>query len=330
MKTVTRENIVGYIRTNKQARVAQLIRVFGISGVAIHKQLKKLVDDGVLAKVGSAPQVFYVLAKKTRKPVSVNINSAARKLIDRHYLYISPQGELKYGSNGLARWAENTGQGKNVASLAQAYVRTWQEYHKYRNRHGWVEATGKLTKTFENSYMDKLFYADFYSLSQFGKTKLGALVLYAKQSQSRQLAVEICEQIKQLVADIIKTYKIEAIGFIPPSIPRQVQLMKEMEVCLQFGLPRVSLIKTRTGQVIVAQKTLEKLPERIANARDTIFVKEANLTYRRILLIDDAVGSGASMNETAKKIKQLLPKNGQVIGFAPVGSMKDFEVLREV
>lgn len=48
-----------------------------------------------------------------------------------------------------------------------------------------------------------------------------------------------------------------------------------------------------------------------------------------LLLIDDAVGSGATLNETAKKLKQMgIAK--RVYGFAVVGSLKGFEVIREV
>lgn len=106
--------------------------------------------------------------------------------------------------------------------------------------------------------------------------------------------------------------------------------MTEFVQGLNLALPKVNLVKTKTGQVIVAQKTLGRLTERVANARDTIFLKDATVPFHNVLLIDDAVGSGASMNETAGKIKNLLPSNGQVIGFAVVGSFKGFEVIQEV
>jgi predicted amidophosphoribosyltransferase len=51
--------------------------------------------------------------------------------------------------------------------------------------------------------------------------------------------------------------------------------------------------------------------------------------YNRILLIDDAVGSGATINETACKIK-MRKMADEVIGFAVVGSFKGFDVIQEV
>ena len=48
-----------------------------------------------------------------------------------------------------------------------------------------------------------------------------------------------------------------------------------------------------------------------------------------MLLIDDAVGSGATLNETAKKLKQQFGV-AQVFGYAVVGSLKGFPVISEV
>jgi predicted amidophosphoribosyltransferase len=51
--------------------------------------------------------------------------------------------------------------------------------------------------------------------------------------------------------------------------------------------------------------------------------------YNRILLIDDAVGSGATLNETAAQIKEKgIAK--EVIGFSITGSFKGFDVISEV
>jgi predicted amidophosphoribosyltransferase len=54
-----------------------------------------------------------------------------------------------------------------------------------------------------------------------------------------------------------------------------------------------------------------------------------SIKYNKVLLIDDAVGSGATLNETAKKIKDLKIAR-EVIGLAITGSFKDFAVISEV
>ena len=42
-------------------------------------------------------------------------------------------------------------------------------------------------------YLDELYYLDFY-IERFGKTKLGQLLLYAKQSQSRTIIRELIKK----------------------------------------------------------------------------------------------------------------------------------------
>ena len=132
-----------------------------------------------------------------------------------------------------------------------------------------------------------------------------------------------------MVFHLIEEFKIEAIGFLPHSILRKVQFLKEFASRLNLTLPRIELTKAYRGEIRVAQKTLGRLEERIQNARETIFASNTKAHYRRVLLIDDAVGSAATLNETAKKLKSMRIAD-EVYGFAIVGSLKGFEVIREV
>ncbi len=324
--------IIGYIHTNHQARAHDLWRILSpISRAAIHRQLLKLVEKGTLKKSGKPPLVFYTLSpKETATTTVAAVPGKIKQIINKDYLYITSQGQIIPGYEGFASWAVNVKQSDKILELAQTYVKTKRQFEGYRSPQGWVDATFKLRETFPKVYLDKLLYADFYSLPQFGKTKLGLLMLYAKQSQNRELVGKICLEVKPLVEKIIESFEIDAVAFIPPSLPRQVQFMTEFSGGLNLPLPKINLVKTKTGEVIVAQKTLGRLAERVTNARDTIFLKDIAVPFHNVLLIDDAVGSGASMNETAKKIKTFLHTSGRVIGFAVAGSFKGFEVIQEV
>ncbi|MBT4764968.1 hypothetical protein HN615_03960 [Candidatus Woesearchaeota archaeon] len=82
------------------------------------------------------------------------------------------------------------------------------------------------------------------------------------------------------------------------------------------------------GDVRVPQKTLKKIEDRIENAQNT-FVVDNKAKFKTTLIIDDAVGSGASINQIACKLIQ--GKHAQnVIGFSVTGSLNDFEVISEV
>ena len=104
--------------------------------------------------------------------------------------------------------------------------------------------------------------------------------------------------------------------------------MQELERQLNLSLPTIELVKVKTP-VAVPQKTLSKLADRLENAQRTIIITGQH-RYQTILLIDDALGSGATLNETAKKIKQQNPATIIIIGLAITGSFSGFEVISEV
>ncbi len=329
MITDTRSKILGYIKTHKQARAHDLVRIFGISQVSIHKQLNKLLEEGDIKKVGKSPLVFYVPAiKKIDTPTE--ISEDIQKKIDENYLYISPVGELLYGFEGFITWVKGIKEEARLTQLAEEYVKTLEQFKGYRNSDGYIDATEKAKSTFEDTAVDTLLCGDFYSIPKFGKTKLGQLVLYAKQSQNGKLINELAILVKPTIETIIQKFSIDAVAFIPPTVPRVLQFMDEFEKALNLKIPSIELVKVTSGEVTVAQKTLSRLEERVTNARETIFLKSSENSYPNVLMIDDAVGSGATFNETAKKFKEIMVGKNSIVAFAIVGSFKGFDVIREV
>jgi phosphoribosylpyrophosphate synthetase len=139
---------------------------------------------------------------------------------------------------------------------------------------------------------------------------------------------QVVGEIRKPIQEIIDEYVIDAVAFVPHSVPRVLPFLTVIRQSLALELPEIQLEKIYQGEVRVAQKSLSKLEERVENAYKTIFLSETG-NYKRVLLIDDAVGSGATFNEVAKKLKK---EQGVefVAGFAAVGSYKGFEVIQEV
>ncbi|SMN13277.1 hypothetical protein BHECKSOX2_266 [Bathymodiolus heckerae thiotrophic gill symbiont] len=103
--------------------------------------------------------------------------------------------------------------------------------------------------------------------------------------------------------------------------------MKVLEAELALSLANIKVLKI-IGDMRVPQKTLKKLADRIENAQHT-FVVNNTAKFKTTLIIDDAVGSGASINQIACKLKHARHTD-KVIGFAITGSLNDFEVISEV
>jgi predicted transcriptional regulator len=326
-----RDMIENYLKEHSQARVDDLWRHFGLSRVIIHKHLKHLLHAGKVARVGKPPLVFYLYLNgdtDISRPSKV-VSEKLKKVIESTYLYVTPLGEMINGLKGFEKWVQDIKETKHLENLAVEYVKSRTQADSFLNRYGYINATERIKQIFPNTALDRLYYLDFYSLPKFGKTKLGQLVLYSKQSQKISLIEEVIPHIKKSVMSIVKRMEVDAVGFIPPTIPRKYQFQKELEKKISLSLSNIELNKAYLGDVPVAQKTLSKIEDRIINARGSIYIKDVGKKYNTVLLIDDAVGSGATLNETALKIKQSgIAKT--VIGLSIVGSYNGFEVIKEI
>jgi len=332
MITDTRDEIINYIKYHGQARIHDLYKSLGISKVAIHKQLRKLLEESIVIRVGKPPLVFYKFPSekvfKNRKTES--LSEYTQRIIDDNFLSITPNGELLYGLEGFTYWVDTYKRKDSFIAIAKEYISVFQEQRKLFSKNGWIDGTAKLKNSFENVFINSLLYQDIYSFKIFGRTKLAKLVMYAKQTGVRNLIDKIALEAKPVVRKIIKTYSIEAVVYIPPTVPRPLQFMDEFALQLNLSLPEIKLAKVIPGDIPIPQKTLSTIEERVINAQNSIYLKDtARISHKNILLIDDVVGSGASFNETARKLKA-IEKSTNIIAFALVGSIKGYDVIREI
>lgn len=326
-----KDQIIEFVRSRGQTRVDDIWRELKLSRVQIHIYLKQLLKEGRVARVGKPPLVFYLYLNGdlTVTDTVPEIPKKIRTIIDESYLYVTPLGEIMSGFTGFLRWIKDIHEEKQLSRLATEYVKTRAIADSFMNRFGYINATERIKTIFPDTPLFRLYYLDFYSLPKFGKTKFGQLVLYAKQSQKIELIAEIVPHFKRVILDLIKRYKVDAVAFIPPTVPRKHQFQKEIEKEIALKLPKIELVKAYIGDIPVPQKTLNKLEDRITNARGSIYLKDESKKYGTVLMVDDAVGSGATMNETAAKLKQTGVAS-KIIGVTIVGSYKGFDVIKEI
>jgi len=325
MKT-TKEKIVEYIENRGSVSAKDLINYIGISKQAIFLHLKKLIEDGLISKVGNPPVVFYVLNNSKEFVHNIIFEEGVSKIINENYLFISSIGEIKVGVEGFIYWCNKNN--LDPVKTANEYIDTLKKYDKHRLKSGLIDGMDKMRMSFEKVFLDKIFYLDFYAIERFGKTKLGQLLLYSKQSQDKRLIKKLSISIRERVINLMMEYDIDAVCFIPPTVKREVQLMKELENNLELPVKKIKIVKIKSG-IAVPQKTLNKIEDRIENAEKTFFIND-NGAYGNILIIDDAVGSGATLNSVANKIRQAKLTEGKIIGLAITGSYKGFDVISEV
>lgn len=256
---------------------------------------------------------------------SVELSVEARVIIEERFLDVE-KGERLKGISGFIRWCD--GRHFDVIQKSIEYVELYKKYGSFRDDNGLIEMTQKAEDTFgDDCFIDKAYYVDFEKWEIFGRTKLGELLRFAK-FENAGMAQEIVETIRPYVKKVIEMHGINAIGYIPPTVKREVQLMEMLKQDTLDMAPQI-VIEKRFLEVRVPQKTLRKLSDRIQNTRSTIFVTNSGQSFDTVLLIDDMMGSGATLNEVARKLKaQGIAK--KVIGLAVVGALSGFDVISEV
>ena len=321
--------LIKYLKEHLETSPKELTEVLGASKQIIHRILAKLIENDFVEKIGRSPKVYYRLKNKEfEKPVEEKLlteNEIA--FLEEHFNLFTETGNELNGIEAFERWCFK--QKLPLQKTVTEFIKTREKYLAYFGNNKLINGTQKLktTKGFDKICIDEMYYGDFYAIERFGKTKLGNLIHFAKQGQSRVLMGKICGMLKPEIEKLIVKMKIDAVGFIPPTIKREVQFMNYMKRFFNFSLPHIN-IKKVSGIIPVPQKALAKLEDRISNARSSIVVDDKR-SFSKILLIDDAVGSGATINETACKLK-LKKMTSNVIAFAVVGSFKGFDVLQEV
>jgi hypothetical protein len=321
--------IINYLNIAKEAPVSELQEHIPVSRQMLHRVLNRMLEDGLVQKLGRPPRVFYRLNRDVpeKKLTQFTLTEEELNFLAVHFLLITETGNRLEGIAALQAWSEK--QKLPVEKTAHEFIATQKKYLQYVLPNGLINGTEKLlnTKGFDKISIDEMLYCDFYAIERFGKTRLGTLLHFAKQGQNRKLIQEIVSLTKDRTEQLIIDKKIDAVGYIPPTIKRQLQFMTVLQKGYNLSLPHLNLLKV-TGAIPIPQKALNKIEDRIGNARASIIVKE-NREFNNVLLIDDAVGSGATINETATKLKSKGTAK-KVFGLAITGSFKGFDVIQEV
>lgn len=299
-----------------------------VSKQMVHIVLNSLVEEGLIKKLGRAPKTVYrPIGTEGKTAKQTLLTDSQNEFLLNEFLLITEAGEMKDGLNGFEIWCRQ--RNLPIEKTVNEFISTRSKYLSYFDPNGFIDGMEKLksTKGFSAIHLDRLYYLDFYAMERFGKTKLGTLLHYAKQGQSKFLMKILVDATREKVHTLCKHLAIDAALFVPPTIKREVQLMKFLQTHINLSLPMLKVRKI-SGIIPVPQKSLTKLEERITNAQITFAVAEDRV-FNHVLLIDDAVGSGATVNEIAGKLKQKGVAD-KVSALAITGSFEGFDVITDV
>ncbi|MBP7835127.1 hypothetical protein KA025_03520 [Candidatus Saccharibacteria bacterium] len=321
----TLNEIINFLDRQPGSRPKVIAEDLGVTRQYIQRLLASNKDKFSVS--GSGPNRFYrnkeALKNNDTETIDMD-NPNDIKLIENNFYSLTPLGEELIGIDGFVKWCN--ARKLNVSTMKKEYISVLLKYYG-ANFKTPLDFTNKLSTTLKDNSLTKVWSVDYYNFEIFGKTKLGTQVMIAKQTGDKETIASLVKILDPVVNTIIKKYDIDAIAFTPPTIQRQYQLMGMLDNGLRVNLPRVKIYKVG-AKILIAQKTLKSLEDRILNASQTFIVESAN-QYSNVLIIDDALGSGATLNEISK---QIIQKNiaKTCYGLVLVASPSGYEVINEV
>jgi len=323
-----KENILCLFEKSKELSISEISEKLQASKQMVHLVMKQLLLENKVEKLGRTPKTIYrFITLQSQKPETIAISEENRLFLKNNFLMVTESGNLIEGIDAFDYWCKQ--RKLPTEKTLTEFIATKKKYNSYYNKQGNIDGIEKLkgTKGYDKIWLDELYYLDFYAIDRFGETRLGTLLHYAKQGQSKFPMRLMMDEIASRIEQFVRFKNVDAIAFIPPTIRREVQLMKFIQTHLKIALPVIELKKIG-GIIPVPQKSLSKLDERIRNAENTFAVTDQQ-SFNHVLLIDDAVESGSTLNQIAGKIKS-KQVGRRLTGLAIVGSFKGFDVLTDV
>jgi phosphoribosylpyrophosphate synthetase len=319
-----KEEILLLFDEQKELSVKEITERLGSSKQMVHLVMKQFLDAGLVEKLGRTPKTFYrMLPKEKAKESSLpGISAEEHAFLQKHFLRITGSGKLLEGISGFDEWCRKSG--KDTLQELKAFRTSRSKHDKLYSSNGLINGIQQLKNTtaYDKVHLDHLFYLDLYAIEHFGKTRIGTFLHFAKQGQNKLLMKKLAEEIRPGLLTFIQKQEADAIAFIPPTLRREVQLMKFIQGELRIPFPVVE-VKKLSGIIPIPQFSLQSIEERIANAENTYAVTDRR-KFRHLVLIDDEVDSGATLNQVAGKIKsrQIAEK---VSGLGIVGRLTGTE-----
>ena len=317
----TLQELIDFLEKEPGSRPKVIAEELGISRQYVQKLLAN--NENLFSVSGTGPNRFYRNKNTSIVKEEILTNFKDSNLIEENFYALTPLGEELVGVSGFKRWCDV--RNFDFDAKKDEYITILKKY--YKNDHTPIDFTNKLETSFADNVIKKVWAVDYYNFEIFGKTKMGTQVMIAKQTGDSSITNQLISRIDPVIDNMIEKFNIEAVAFVSPTIQRQSQLMTKLDNNIAINIPRIKVHKVG-AKILIAQKTLKSLEDRILNASET-FVVESQKKYNNVLIIDDALGSGATLNELAKQILQKgIAKT--CYGLVLVASPSGYEVINEV
>lgn len=349
---ITLQQIAQFLWDVGPSKIGAICEFYDSNRVSIGKILKLWVELWYIQKTWKAPHSYYSITDLAKthfgltqtqniwKESTILLEYSDRKLLDSFYKFES-NGKVLSWAEGFVKRCQNPKRNIDPYEAAKRYIQIIHSIENRKNACGLIDVTKEFIQGSKQKhkqskiFIDRMYYCDRNNYDEFGRGPLAEQAFFAKTSSNMHLNKKVIQEVLPFIDCLIHKQKIDAIAITPWSINRKVQLLWVLRKALSiYHIPFIPLEKYFPHNIPIAQKSL-KWDQRFVNAESSLqinmqAIQKVPKKYHTILLIDDFVGSGATMNISAKKIKQLqLTEN--IIWLAFVGNIDmSYEVISEI
>jgi len=295
--------IIDLFENYNELSVLEITKQLSVSKQSVHLCLKKLQEEEIVQKFGRVPLTFYKLipGSVAGEEVHINLTEDEQAAVNT-FTRLNAYGKLITGIPAIADYSKNTDRGLHefIKLFAAERIRINRNKDTSQLINGHNNFRQQVGVSDYN--VNDLYHVDYANVGSFGKSRLGILVELAKTTQNDTVFELLLNDIKKQIVNFIYMSDFDCVAFVPPTIPRERQIMKVLEEELAIALPKINIHKV-FNEVPVAQKSRLTKASRAINAENSFMIpKQAK--YKHLLLIDDIMTTGITLNTIAQKIKR--------------------------
>jgi len=294
--------ILHLLHSHHTLRPVQICRITGLSKQRVHIILKSLLSSHQIIKKGTAPRTYYLLktADKQSSRTLLDLTPQQTDILDRDFLLIKREGRQLTGAAAVCDYAQSMD--KDPQHVAEEFLAERAPQHAdvttcYASAPDQLELLEVKTMIAAETFSGYHF-ADYHTVSHFGRTAFAKRLLKAKASRDAVLQHEIFRETEAQIHECIADYGIDAIAFVPGCSPAGREFMHFWKIVLDLPLPHVPLVRAveRPG---VSPQVISLPEDQQEHIAETLVISDHG-RYQHVLIIDDQVLTGATMHHAAR------------------------------
>lgn len=298
-KESTKERMLALLKNKQTPKM--LSNSLGVGRAITHRHLKDLLDRGEICKFGRSPIVYYKI-KEADAYIEDLTSKHGKELKD--FAFQDIDGGLLFGKEAFLEWSKTSLKKISLKEKIEGYINA-RKILDSKRVNGFFDLSNRLNglaSINEKNQLESVVAIELRTIKSYGRTRMGLLLDVAKSSDSKKITEMVVNENFDIVRKYVKSLKIDACLFVPHTRKRPYQIMNLfMKEWIDTDAIKVSRVFSKIRR---EQKTIKRLEDRVASASSTFLIKP-DKEYERVLLVDDFIGSGATINQIAKELKSL-------------------------